>query len=163
MKIWMIYKKIPCLLPMLYGFTDKKKIVKLFKEQYNRERFSIIEHEVTKEEWYKINSDQGNRILRVRGLKTSDPFGNISTIDIVMTEYDDMQLMIESDNILDYISKSLNTIQCYAHLLKNDILNQLGILWSKEIDWKEIEVDQLSLYILMNEDYLKGSNNNDII
>lgn len=156
MKVWLIYKKIPCLRPILYGFTDKKKILKLFEKQYNMNRFSIVNHDISKEEWYKLNQQHGNCILRVRGLTTLDSFHNECTVDVVMPEYDDLQLIIESDRILDYIYEPLKTIRDYSHLIQPEILNSLGILWSKKVNWKDIKVDQLALYILMNENYMKG-------
>ena len=157
MKVWMVYKKIPCLSPMLYGFTNEKEIIKLFKKQYNLSRFNIIEHDIDKKIWYQLNTKYPNNIMRVRGLKTLNSQNHASTVDIVMTERDDMQLFLESDKILDYLASPVKTIRDYSHLLRSSVLNSVGILWSRKIDWKDIKVDMLSLYILMNEDYMVGN------
>ena len=157
----MVYQVIPNLSPILYGFTDDKKIINLFKEQRNMKRYIIIDHEVTKDEWYKINQSNSRSIMRTRRIKTSSSHNVISSIDIIMTESEDLQLVLESDNIMEYIERPLKDIRNLRGTFNEEIINALGILWSQKIEWKDIEVDQLELFILMHEDYMKGGNNND--
>lgn len=150
--------------PIFYGFTDNKEYLKLFKEQRDMNYYVIIKLiDDDKKSFIKLGKTYPGRQLCLRTLTTKDSENNIKQVDIVMTDKEDTDLFIIENKLMtemieEPLSKLFNSTMMWTQkYIFNDELNDaIRILWSKELNPKEVHIDQLALFISLHNSHMKG-------
>lgn len=146
--IYFIYKRGDELHPYLYAIALKKKLMEQFLHERKKNIFSVVEKNLSNEEINGIKTKYQKYILRRRGFETSSSssFTGYDTIYLVTTEYEEMDVFVNSDKVLANISRY--TLE-ETRYMKKDIIKALHKLHYFEIQkWGQTNELGISDYFM---------------
>lgn len=139
MSVYFVYKRSKSkegeslIRPILYGYTDSKKIIKRFKHERDMSQFTIVEKDLDKDDILLFEKDNRYQYITLRKYITyrKDDLGYIKDyIEIASTEYEEEQTYVWTDLALleagkytkypDYIFNK-DIIKALRHLEYNTI------------------------------------------
>lgn len=147
MLVYLIYKKPENSEPSLYAFTDKKYLKESFCEEREMSLFSVVDREVSKEEYKHLSRSLHSYILGRRGFETNSSSSVLVSkkthVYITATETEEMDVFIKSDVVMYEMAKHTDLIVKY---FKDDIIKALNTIHYFEI-YKFANPDDMDYFI----------------
>jgi hypothetical protein len=130
MKIYMFFRIVKGLTPILYAFTNDKEYYDAFKNERDMNKFIIQKKEIKDDDYDKFADKYKGCVLGRRGYLTkppsSDYLGKRYHLKIVSTWDEEMTSYMQSESVYHFLSKYTDPIASYFNKDLLKALNTLG-------------------------------------